>query len=131
MRTEEHQEFDGNKEGLNPAPNVLYTPALSLSYRSTRLELDLLVSPYMQMNLNTFYLKPGENDVATNWNYCSGLGLRGKAIINYFFSLKFGIYFSADFCYMWNIDPELDDAGFSNIDRFQFLLPKLGMVFRI
>ena len=58
------------------------------------------------------------------------LGFRGKLGLNDFFTLKFGLRLDVEYSYLWNYERDLKDAGFTTVDTLQFLLLKLGLVFR-
>jgi hypothetical protein len=104
---------DKSKETENQPGDVL-SPSLSISYKSLRFEVDLMMTPYSRMELND---PTGEYD--NNF-----FGFRGKLDLAYFFRLKTGIRASVEYANMKNIDTGSDY-------QTQELLASEGLVLRL
>lgn len=94
-------------ETANP-PDQLVSPAVSISYRTTRFEGDLILSPY------AWLADEGRNL----------LGFRGKAGRNYFFGLKAGMPAPVE-------DANMKDVNQGSDYDMQMLLASVGLVLRL
>lgn len=117
-------------EDLQAIPPDLFSPALLVSYKTQKFELDTFGSPYALARGDTFEIGGSEivviNDVMT-----SMIGFRGRVDVRYFFSLKAGINLSVNYAYLVSIDKSLwVDNDISTVDRVQTLFIKAGVVLR-
>jgi len=118
-------------DALHPFYQNLYYPGLSLSYRSARLEADLIASPYVMATYGTMYDEnTGDNTVDIKRSVRQNLGIVAELSGNYFFNLKSGIKLSVSYAYLKNIDKDVADAGYTDVDVFQWLFAQLGVVYR-
>ena len=91
-------------------PGMLCSPAVSVSYRSTDIESDLILSPYT-------YDSTGRD------NYRNFIGIRSRARFSYFFDLSIGASLSAEYLYL----NSMEDSSFIK----QIFILNAGIIMRL
>jgi len=125
---------DDIEELTVPFFRSLYAPVFSLAYRTTRLELDLFASPAAIVGL--YQYKPLAGGGA-DLEYIQPLvipAIIARVSANYFLTLKFGLRVSVRYGLLWNRGEAyegLTEAGYSTVDKAQFLDISGGIVFRL
>jgi hypothetical protein len=105
--------FAAREEGDAEAPPVFLSPALSLSYKTAKVELDVIATPYAHLPL-AYY---GDR-------HLNLIGIRVRSDFSYFLTLKTGITVGFDYSY-------LKDTDESSNYTMKFLIAKSGIILRL
>ncbi|GAH23814.1 unnamed protein product, partial [marine sediment metagenome] len=115
--------------GLKPCPSQFFYPLLSLAYLTTYFELDLYVFPWTSGS-GMLYVLESLSDYAVDDTVGGLYGISGGGAVTLYFNLRTGLRLSANYFHLWNTDTTLADEGYSAVDKLDFLMVKLGLVFR-